>query len=299
MSSRPLKSRIQAKLSQSPSSRWLPLHRALFYEFPAQTMAAPIIAIVRRIVGDAIGFETETPMDDTVHVHYKNVTLLIHGADGELAIERDTRADGATWDWEITTGPTEAFGRPTDFIQRLDECEFVADYREGASALGDIARKLLSAIDDRFQACIANGEIHIFGRWGNLSAAFDRVYPDQWVYLKADHGRSQDDTVLTILRADGTIIYSPFAVGHRTQHEASNLAVRECTKWLFDLINDAERRDERVFKDDLKKFAHQKWDTKQLPDRRFEACFQTAKKQAKATNSVKRGRRPKLIHRTG
>jgi hypothetical protein len=175
-------------------------------------------------------------------------------------------------------------------------------FREAARRQHDLALRLIGSFKAHFREAVDNGGAEVFGRWRDLKAPFEPIYPDHWLRLaEAAGGDWSPGTDMSTVTADGrrgdVTIYSVHVQPHRKQESASNRAVIECTEFMMDAIRN-QSQNGRIIQSKLLNEARDRWPQDRLPERAINRCLQKA---ISATNSMglfRRGRPPKLIHST-
>jgi len=291
-----------AKSVEKAKAEWLPLHVARMRFFPSYATEKAFPNEVKRLVATLTGpadFSVAEIAPYVVRVAFGGVGLVIDAEHGEVEIEANVVGD----DWAVI------FDDYADLRARIDHFPAVfADaaiklqFREAARRQHDLALRLIGAFKARFREAVDDGGAEIFGRWRDLKAPFEPIYPDQWRRLaEAPGGDWSPGTDMSTHTADGrrgdVTIYSVHVQPHRKQESASHRAVIECREFMIDAIRN-QSGSGRIIQTQLENAARERWPRDRLPDRAIKRCFQEAKNATNSTGLVRRGRPPKLIHST-
>ncbi|MDA9510913.1 hypothetical protein XI09_40920 [Bradyrhizobium sp. CCBAU 11386] len=291
-STAPTRSFEQAK------SEWLPLHVAMMRFFPTYATEKAFPNDVKQMVATLTGpddFSVAEIAPYVVRIACDRVGLVIDAEHGEIEIERDVVGD----DWEVIFDFASIRARMDQFPAEFPAVEVRPEFREATRRQHDLALRLIGLFATRFREAVDDGGAELFGRWRDLKAPFEPVYPDQWHRLKKAPGVdwSPGTDMSTTTAAGDVTIYSVQVHPHRKQESASNLASIACTEFFVGEIRKRSLSG-RVIQSELINDARERWPRNRLPEREILRCFAKAKSETNSTGLVRRGRPPKLIHST-
>lgn len=193
---------------------WLHLHAAQFRFLPGFTkteaeFASGMPSLIRSLTGAPIAVDVDA---FAVSVEIEGVSLRIDTELAQLSLEAldDPLAS-------VTNGMDDPIGLPNNFFAALDTVDFVPRYRTGGEVLAQIARRLWSSLQRRFQLAVTDGAAQLYGRWRSIDAPFARVFPDQLNELyvettETDPMFGEDVVTRSVLRSRETseiVVYAP------------------------------------------------------------------------------------------
>ncbi|MCK1456671.1 hypothetical protein IVB36_38780 [Bradyrhizobium sp. 35] len=291
-----------AKSFEKAKPEWLPLHGAMMRFFPTYATEKAFPNEVKRLVTVLAGpddFSVAEIADYVVRIAHGGVGLLIDAAHGAIEIEASVVDD----EWSTIFADFESIrARVDQFPAAFPATDIKPEFREAARRQHDLALRLIRSLKANFRQAVDDGGAEIFGRWRDLKAPFEPVYPDHWDRLReAPDADRSPGTDMSTVTADGhrgdLTIYSVHVHPHRKQASASNRASINCKAFFVEELGRVPPTG-RVIQNDLKNAAREKWAREELPDREIDRCFTAAVSETKSMGLVRRGRPPKLIHST-
>jgi hypothetical protein len=290
----PTGTRPTAKSFEKANPEWLPLHVAMMRFFPTYTTAKAFPNEVKRLVAVLSGPDDFSVMEIAPYV----VRIASGGGGLVLDAERgEIEADAGDGDeWAPIFGD---FPRLSGRLLDRFPVEIPASAPHPAERLHDLALGLRRSLKSYFREAVEDGGAEIFGRWRDLKAPFEPVYPDIWGRLRiASPAGWSPGTDMSTFTNDGRPgdldIYSIHVQPHRKQQSPSNRASIACKTFFVEEIS-KQSTNGRVIQSALKDAARERWTLKELSDGEINRCLTSAKSETKSEGLVRRGRPPKII----
>lgn len=289
------------KSFEKAKPEWMPLQAAMMRFFPTHATEKSFPNEVKRLVTALAGpddFSVAEIADYVVRIAHGGVGLLIDAAHGAIEIEASVVDD----EWSTIFADFEGIrARMDQFPAAFPATDIKPEFREAARRQHDLALRLIRSLKSYFRQAVGDGGAEIFGRWRDLKAPFEPVYPDHWDRLRkapgADWSPGTDMSTVTTDQQRGDLtIYSIHVQPHRKQQDNSAKAISDCTEYFADRIRN--RVHDHITLTDLEIEARERWPRNRLSDRAIKNCLQEAKRQTNSVRLFGPGRKPKLIRST-